>query len=92
MPLAQVMRGSQIGWYWVNSAVPLTIWLPPATTMRDQLKLVPLMVEDVAGIDLPVSSIVAPALIVPALIAVARSVRSALASTIAPSMLSAPAP
>ena len=43
---AQVMRGSQIGWYWVNSRLPLTTWLPPTKTIRDQLKVWPLIVDD----------------------------------------------
>ena len=60
--------------------------------MRDQLKALPLMVDVAAGVALPGASIVPPALTVPALIAVARSVRNALTSVTAPSTLSRPAP
>ena len=57
-PLAQVMRGSQIGWYLVNSASPLSTRLPPAVTMRDQLKLWPLSVELRAGSVWPEATVV----------------------------------
>src|SRR2546423_15081543 len=43
---AHVIRGSQIGWYWVNSLLPLTTWLPPTKAIRDQLKVWPLIVDD----------------------------------------------
>ena len=89
---AQVMRGSHSGWYLVNRVLPLSTWLPPANTMRDQLKATPLMVELLAGNALPLASIDVPALMLPALMTVARSVRRALASTTAPSTLSKPAP
>src|SRR2546427_13296064 len=89
---AHVMRGSQIGWYWVNSLLPLTTWLPPTKTTRDQLKLVPLIVDDPAGIDLPYASILSPPLRLFDSIWVAILVLSTLANTIAPSMLSVPAP
>src|SRR6266550_3101956 len=58
----QVMRGSQIGWYWVNSLLPLTTWLPPTKAIRDQLKVWPLMVDDCAGIPLYGASILGSAL------------------------------
>ena len=86
------MRGSQIGWYWVKSALPLTTWLPPANTMRDQLKLLPLIVDEVEGKVLPDASIVPPAATVPALMAEPRSVRKTLASFTAPSTFNSPAP
>src|SRR6266404_3532364 len=89
---AQLMRGSQIGWYWVNSLLPLTTWLPPTKAIRDQLKVWPLMVDHCAGIDLYGASILLPALRPLASIWLAISVLSTLANTIAPSMLSVPAP
>ena len=87
-----VMRGSHIGWYWVNSLLPLTTWLPPTKTTRDQLKLVPLIVDDRAGIDLSYASMLSPLLRLFDSIRVAISVLSTLANAIAPSMLSIPAP
>ena len=60
--------------------------------MRDQLKVAPLIVDVFAGIAAPDASIDAPALIVPALIAEAMSVRSAWDSATAPLRLSRPAP
>src|ERR1700731_1777786 len=86
----QVMRGSQIGWYWVNNLLPLTTWLPPTKAIRDQLKLVPLIVDDLAGIDLSYASILSPLLRSFDSIRVAISILSTLANAIAPSMLSIP--
>ena len=76
----------------MNSASPLTTLLPPTKATRDQLKVVPLIVDVLAGITEPEASIEAPALIVPALMAEAMSVRSTLASATAPLTLSMPAP
>ena len=90
MPPAQVRRGSQIAWYLVNSAVPLTMVLPPTKTMRDQLKLEPFTVDVGAGRDLAL--MVWPLLYPSTAILVARSVFSALASRTAPSTFSMPAP
>ena len=56
------------------------------------MKLLPLMVEVVLGITAPEASIDVPALIVPASMAAAMSVRSTLAKATAPLTLSMPAP
>ena len=60
--------------------------------MRDQLKLVPLIVDDGIGKVLPAASIVAPEAMVPAAIAVFRSVRRARDNCSAPSTFRRPAP
>jgi hypothetical protein len=73
-----------------NRSLPLTTKLPPANTMRPQLKVVPLIVDVCAGID--VASRLVPGVIVPAAMPVAMSVRSALASATAPDTFSSPAP
>src|SRR5689334_17037037 len=90
---AHTSLGSHTGWYLVNSALPLTTWLPPSTTMRDQLNVaLPDSAVVVVGNTAPVASIDWPVMIVPFCIAVDRSVRTDLASATAPSMLSSPAP
>ena len=76
----------------MNRASPLTTVLPPTKATRDQLKLVPLIVEDGAGRLAPLASKLAPAVKVPAETAEAMSVRNALASATAPCTLSRPAP
>src|SRR4051794_35463611 len=86
---AHTRRGSHTGWYLVNSALPLTTWLPPSTTMRDQLKVwLPCSADVVVGNTAPLASIDCPVMMVPLWIAVARSLRTDLASATAPSMLS----
>ena len=60
--------------------------------MRLQLKVWPLSVVDVIGIDLPLASRLAPAASVPASTALLTSVRSACASLTAPAMFNSPAP
>lgn len=60
---------------------------PPAKAIRDQLKVTPLTVDVCTGTDVPDASIELPALIFPLLIALATSVRSALAMTTAPTPL-----
>ena len=60
--------------------------------MRLQLTVLPLITELGVGIVLPAASIDVPAAIVPALMTLERSVRTACASLTAPSTLSAPAP
>ena len=89
---AQVMRGSQIGWNLVNSALLLTTLLPPTKAMRDQSKLMLLMVELCAGMLWPLASMSAPTTRLPAAMALLTSVRKTLASATAPLTLSWPAP
>ena len=61
-------------------------------TKRDQLNLMPCKVESVAPKFLPGANIDAPAEIVPAAMAVIRSVRMSLATWTAPSTFNMPAP
>ena len=76
----------------MNNALPLTMRLPPTKTMRDQLNAPLLIVDAADGNDAPDASIDWPGCSVPLWIALAMSVRSDLASAIAPSTLSRPAP
>ena len=66
--------------------------LPPTKARRDQLKLVPLIVDERAGSVLPAASSEAPGCRVPAAMAEAMSVRSDEASATAPLTFSMPAP
>ena len=66
------------------------MWRPPTNTVRDQLKVWPLMVE--VGVGSAVRLMAWPAVRVPAATRLAMSVRRALAMRTAPSMLSMPAP